>query len=70
MARTEDVDEPGGQYQRVVDLLGGSKVFSQRALTPLDAHMRSGRACLIAHCRASLRIFAFSNQSTLRRQSA
>jgi putative toxin-antitoxin system antitoxin component (TIGR02293 family) len=38
MARTEDVDEPGGQYQRVVDLLGGSKVFSQRVLTPLDAH--------------------------------
>jgi uncharacterized protein (DUF2384 family) len=38
MARTEDVDEPGGQYQRVVDLLGGSKVFSQRILTPLDAH--------------------------------
>ena len=38
MARTESVDEPGGQYQRVVDLLGGSKVFSQRVLTPLDAH--------------------------------
>ena len=38
MARNESVDEPGGQYQRVVDLLGGSKVFSQRILTPLDAH--------------------------------
>ncbi|MGF7211787.1 hypothetical protein GGE65_006409 [Skermanella aerolata] len=38
MARIESVDEPGGQYQRVVDLLGGSKVFSQRILTPLDGH--------------------------------